>query len=59
LTEETEGHAFGLSRSEIQNIAGSLCPGSSAGFLLVEHVWVRDLKGAIRDAGGFPLRATG
>ncbi|HKH36642.1 MAG TPA: class II glutamine amidotransferase, partial [Rubrobacter sp.] len=55
MTEETEGHAFGLSRSEIQNIAGLLRPGSSAGFLLVEHVWVRELKRAIRDAGGFPL----
>ena len=53
--EGTQGHAFGLSRSEVQDIADSLRPGSSAGFLLVEHVWARDLKGAIRDAGGFPL----
>jgi uncharacterized membrane protein len=53
--EGAEGHAFGLSRSEVQDIAASLEPGSSAGFLLVEHVWARDLKGAIRDAGGFPL----
>jgi uncharacterized membrane protein len=52
---EIEGHAFGLSESEIQKIAGSLDPGSSAGFLLIEHVWARDLKRAIRDAGGFPL----
>jgi uncharacterized membrane protein len=54
-TEDAAGHAFGLSRSEIHDIAASLRPGSSAGFLLVEHVWARDLKGAIRDAGGFPL----
>src|SRR5215211_2852062 len=54
-TEGTEGHAFGLSQSEIQDIAASLHPGDSAGFLLVEHVWARDLKDAIRDAGGFPL----
>jgi uncharacterized membrane protein len=54
-TEGIQGHAFGLSRSEIQDIAASLEPGSSAGFLLVEHVWARDLKGAIRGAGGFPL----
>jgi uncharacterized membrane protein len=52
---EIEGHAFGLSESEIQKIAGSLDPGSSAGFLLIEHVWARDLKRAIRDAGGSPL----
>ena len=50
-----EGHAFGLSKREIQGIAASLKPGSSAGFLLIEHVWARDLKRAIRDAGGFPL----
>jgi uncharacterized membrane protein len=50
-----EGHAFGLSEREIQRIADSLHPGSAAGFLLIEHVWARDLKRAIRDAGGFPL----
>jgi uncharacterized membrane protein len=50
-----QGHAFGLSQGEIQEIAASLAPGSSAGFLLVEHVWARDLKRAIRDASGFPL----
>jgi uncharacterized membrane protein len=50
-----QGHAFGLSQGEIQEMAASLTPGSSAGFLLVEHVWARDLKRAIRDAGGFPL----
>ena len=53
--EGMQGHAFGLSQTEIQGIAASLRPGSSAGFLLIEHVWARDLKGAIRDAGGFPL----
>src|SRR5215211_6315959 len=31
-TEGTEGHAFGLSQREMQDIAGSLRPGSSAGF---------------------------
>jgi uncharacterized membrane protein len=52
---EFEGHAFGLSQSEIQGIAASLEPGSSAGFVLIEHVWARELKRAIREAGGFPL----
>ena len=52
---EVEGHAFGLSPKEIQGIAASLHPGDSAGFLLIEHLWARDLKFAIRDAGGFPL----
>jgi len=53
--EGMQGHAFGLSQREMQKIAGSLHPGSSAGFLLIEHVWARDLKRAVRDAGGFPL----
>jgi uncharacterized membrane protein len=53
--QEIQAHAFGLSQREIHGIAASLKPGSSAGFLLIEHVWARDLKEAIRDAGGFPL----
>ena len=52
---KVEGHAFGLSLREIEVMAASLEPGSSAGFLLVEHVWARDLKRAIRQTGGFPL----
>jgi uncharacterized membrane protein len=54
-TQEIESHAFGLSQREIEEIAASLDPGSSAGFVLIEHVWARNLKRAIRDAGGFPL----
>jgi uncharacterized membrane protein len=54
-TEGIQGHAFGLSQTEMQGMAVSLKPGNSAGFLLVEHVWARDLKSAVRDAGGFPL----
>jgi uncharacterized membrane protein len=55
LSEEIQAHAFGLSQSEIHDIAASLHPGDSAGFVLIEHVWARDLKRAIREAGGFPL----
>jgi uncharacterized membrane protein len=53
--EKIESHAFGLSQRNIQELAASLDPGSSAGFLLVEHLWARDLKRAIRQTGGFPL----
>jgi uncharacterized membrane protein len=53
--EKVESHAFGLSLREIEAMAASLEPGSSAGFLLVEHVWARDLKRAIRQTGGVPL----
>src|SRR5215211_3518834 len=54
-SQEIQAHAFGLSQTEIRDIAASLHPDDSAGFLLIEHVWARDLKRAIREAGGFPL----
>jgi uncharacterized membrane protein len=50
-----ESHAFGLTEDQIRAMAASLGPGYSAGFLLIEHVWARDLKRAIRDAGGVPV----
>jgi hypothetical protein len=53
--EKVESHAFGLSLKDIEAMAASLDSGSSAGFLLVEHVWARDLKRAIRQTGGVPL----
>jgi uncharacterized membrane protein len=53
--KKVESHAFGLSVREIEALAASLEPGTSAGFLLVEHVWARDLKRAIRQTGGYPL----
>ena len=33
-------------------MASGLGPGESAGLVLIEHVWARDLKRAFRDAGG-------
>jgi uncharacterized membrane protein len=53
--QEVESQAFGLSRKEIEEVAALLEPGCSAGFVLIEHVWARDLKRAIRETGGFPL----
>jgi hypothetical protein len=47
--------AFGLTEADIEAVAASLEPGQSAGFLMIEHVWARDLKKAIRDAGGVPI----
>jgi hypothetical protein len=53
--DEVGGHAFGLSRGDIEGIAAALPAGHSAGLLLVEHVWARRFKSAVRDAGGVPL----
>jgi uncharacterized membrane protein len=49
---ESDQHAFGFSQDDIQQMASGLGPGESAGLVLIEHVWARDLKRAFRDAGG-------
>ena len=49
------GRASGLSHADIQELAGAIPPGHAGGFLLIEHVWARDLDAAIREAGGVPL----
>jgi hypothetical protein len=50
--QEEQEHSFGFTPGEIEEMAAGLEPGGSAGLLLVEHVWARDLKRAVRDAGG-------
>jgi len=45
-------HAFGFSQDEIQQMAAGLGPGESAGILLIEHVWARDLRKVFRAMGG-------
>ncbi|HEY7256859.1 MAG TPA: hypothetical protein VH476_09265 [Solirubrobacterales bacterium] len=53
--EQVGGQSFGLSRADIEGIGAALPAGHSAGLLLVEHVWARRFKSAVRDAGGVPL----
>jgi len=54
--EQAEGErSFGMSTAEIEEMGAALPPGGAAGLMLFEHVWARDLKRAIRDAGGSPL----
>ena len=48
-------HSFGMTAGEIEAMGESLPHGGSVGLLLIEHVWARGLKRAIRDAGGIPL----
>ncbi|MEU7580863.1 DUF1269 domain-containing protein [Streptomyces sp. NPDC041068] len=50
-----EGNAFGLSLTQIREMAESLDPGTAAAFVLLEHVWAKYLRKAVRDAGGVPL----
>ena len=44
--------SFGFTQEEIDQMGGGLDPGGAAGLMLIEHVWARDLKRAVRDAGG-------
>jgi len=50
--EEEQEHALGFSQAEIEQMATGLDPGGAAGLVLIEHVWARQLKQAVRDAGG-------
>jgi uncharacterized membrane protein len=45
-------HSFGFTQADIEQMGAGLEPGGSAGLLLIEHVWARDLRKAVRDAGG-------
>jgi hypothetical protein len=45
-------HTFGFTQADIQQMGAGLEPGGSAGLLLIEHVWARGLRRAVRDAGG-------
>jgi len=50
--EQEQEHSFGFSEAEIEQMGAGLDPGGAAGLVLIEHVWARDLKRAVRDAGG-------
>lgn len=50
-----EGNAFGLTLEEIREMADSLDPGTAEAVILLEHVWAKYLRKAIRDAGGVPV----
>jgi Family of unknown function (DUF6325) len=48
----SEEHSFGFARADIDQMGAGLEPGGSAGLLMIEHVWARALRSAVRDAGG-------
>jgi hypothetical protein len=50
--EQEQEHSFCFSAAEIEQMGAGLDPGGAAGLMLIEHVWARDLKRAVRDAGG-------
>ena len=44
--------AYRLTADDVREVADSLDPGTSAGFIIFEHVWARGLKQAISDTDG-------
>jgi hypothetical protein len=47
--------AFRLTSDDIREVADALDPGTSAGFIIFEHVWARGLKQAIVETDGVPF----
>ena len=47
--------AFRLTQDDIRDVAEALDPGTSAGFIIFEHVWARGLKQAIVETDGVPF----
>lgn len=42
-----------LSESDVEKIGKQMDKDTAAGILVIEHLWAKDLKKAISDAGGF------
>jgi hypothetical protein len=47
--------AFRLTSDDVREVADALDPGTSAGFIIFEHVWARGLRQAIVETDGFPF----
>lgn len=43
---------YGITEEDILDIAEAIPEGIAAGILIIEHLWAKNLKQAIRDAGG-------
>jgi len=54
-SEPAAGGAFRLTPGDIREAAAALEPGTSAGFLIFEHLWARELKRAIVETDGVPF----
>jgi hypothetical protein len=54
-SESVAGGAFRLTSGDIREAAAALEPGTSAGFLIFEHLWARELKRAIVETDGVPF----
>ena len=48
-------HSYGMTVSDVQEIAAGLRPGDAAALLMIEHTWAIDFRDAVREAGGLVL----
>ncbi|MEP6954020.1 MAG: DUF1269 domain-containing protein [Solirubrobacteraceae bacterium] len=53
--ENGPASAFRLTADDVREAADALDPGTSAGFIIFEHVWARGLAQAIIDTDGVPF----
>lgn len=44
---------FGMTEENVREIAGTIPSDSAAAVILIEHLWAKDLKQALRDANGY------
>lgn len=44
---------FGMTEDDVRSIAGTIPNDSAAAIFLIEHLWAKDLKQALRDANGY------
>ncbi|KXS44663.1 MAG: hypothetical protein AWU59_369 [Methanolobus sp. T82-4] len=54
-SEVSVENSYGLAIKDILDVVDRIEPGTSAGILLIEHVWASGLKHAILEAGGHVL----
>ncbi len=45
--------SFGMTEENVKRIADEIPNDTAAGIMLIEHLWAKDLKQALRDANGF------
>jgi hypothetical protein len=55
ISEAPGTNAWMSTRSHLEDLVRATPPDVAIGFLLIEHLWARDLKQAIRSAGGAAL----
>jgi uncharacterized membrane protein len=51
--EAAAERSFGMTEEDVQSVTDAIPNDSAAGIMLIEHLWAKELKQALRDANGF------